>query len=193
MMKSVRTFSEPKSPGEVLRQRRASAPADEPYTAISPHENKKDSLDRESRAERPCVLVVDDHHDTRRAYADELRSSGFRTAEAENGVIALKMAHELHPDAILLDYAMPMMDGLQAALCLKRDPRTAQIPVVMITAFRDHVGERQQRCDDVLDKPCDPRDVVAKIWDVVWATAPRAKAAASAGSTRRFFFGRSRS
>ncbi len=162
-MERVRSFPEQGSPDEILRQREVSA---QPEEAISPHEDKNDSRDPESRGERPCVLVVDDHGDTRRAYSEELRESGFRTAEAENGVMALKLAHELQPDAILLDYAMPMMDGVQAALCLKRDPRTARIPVVMITAFRDHVGERQ-RFDEVLDKPCDPRDVVAKISDVL--------------------------
>ena len=107
----------------------------------------------------PCVLVVDDHKDTREAFVHELRAAGFRTAEAENGVLALKLAHELHPDAILLDYAMPMMDGLQAAHCLKRDPRTSNIPIVMVTAFRSVVAPRG-RWEELIDKPCDPRDVV---------------------------------
>src|SRR5437867_3358081 len=50
------------------------------------------------------VLVVDDHVDTRGAYAEHLRMEGFRTAEAENGVVAIKLARELLPDVILLDY-----------------------------------------------------------------------------------------
>ncbi len=139
------------------------APSD---TASSPHDDQNAPKDAASGDDAPCVLVADDHRDTREAFTHELRAAGFRTVEAENGVLALKLAHEVHPDAILLDYAMPMMDGLQAAHCLRRDPRTAGIPIVMVTAFRSLVGERG-RYEDVLDKPCDPRDVVARLKAVI--------------------------
>ncbi len=125
-----------------------------------------DKNDARAGVDAPFVLVVDDHKDTREAYVNELHAAGFRTAEAENGVIALKIAHAVHPDAILLDYAMPMMDGLQAALCLKRDPRTARIPIVLVTAFRALAGDRG-RYDEILEKPCDPRDVVAMLRAVI--------------------------
>jgi DNA-binding response OmpR family regulator len=131
-----------------------------------PHDDDDESNVATRDTKCPCVLVVDDHPDTREAYAEELRASGFRTAVAENGVVALKVAHAIMPDAILLDYAMPMMDGLQAALCLKRDPRTTQIPIVMITAYR-HLFRGRERADEVLDKPCDPRDVVARLRAVI--------------------------
>ena len=134
--------------------------------AIPPHDDQDATKESASGADAPCVLVVDDHRDTREAFTNELRAAGFRTIEAENGVLALKLAHEAHPDAILLDYAMPMMDGLQAAHCLRRDPRTAEIPIVMVTAFRSLVGGRG-RYEDVIDKPCDPRDVVATLREVI--------------------------
>lgn len=133
---------------------------------VPPHDDQSDPKEGAPSVDAPCVLVADDHRDTREAFANELRAAGFRTVEAENGVLALKLAHEVHPDAILLDYAMPMMDGLQAAHCLRRDPRTAGIPIVMVTAFRNLVGGRG-RYDEVLDKPCDPRDVVATLKAVI--------------------------
>jgi CheY-like chemotaxis protein len=112
------------------------------------------------------VLVVDDHVDTRGAYAQHLQTEGFRTAEADNGVIAIKMARELLPDAILLDYAMPMMDGVQASLVLKHDETTRGIPIIMLTAFHDLVRGRGL-CDRYLDKPCDPQKVVATLRSVL--------------------------
>jgi CheY-like chemotaxis protein len=125
-----------------------------------------DDKDAPSGVAAPFVLVVDDHVDTREAYAEYLRMAGFRIVEAENGVIAIKVAQEQMPDAILLDYAMPMMDGVQAALFLKRDARTRRIPIVMLTAFRDLVHNRGT-CDHYLDKPCDPRAVVDKLRSVL--------------------------
>lgn len=142
-----------------------SAPIDD--TTISPHDDQSATKDdAPDDVHTPCVLVADDHRDTREAFANELRAAGFRTVEAENGVLALKLAHEVHPDAILLDYAMPMMDGLQAAHCLRRDPRTAGIPIVMVTAFRSLVAA-SGRYEAVVDKPCDPRDVVATLKAVI--------------------------
>ncbi len=155
-----------KTASGALLERDVLAKASPGDAASSPHDDGNGSKDATPEALRPCVLVVDDHQDTREAYADELRAAGFRTVEAENGVVALKLAHEVGPVAILLDYAMPMMDGLQAAHCLRRDPRTAHIPLVMLTAYRNLVGVRG-RCDEVIDKPCDPREVVARVKDVL--------------------------
>lgn len=129
--------------------------------ANSPHEDRIAST-----VPRPFILVVDDHVDTREAYVAYLQMAGFRTAEAENGAIAIRRARELMPDAILLDYAMPMMDGVQASLFLKRDVRTRSIPIVMLTAFRDLVNGRGV-CDRYMDKPCDPKDVVETLRSVL--------------------------
>jgi two-component system cell cycle response regulator DivK len=122
-----------------------------------PHDDKDDTADPP-----PLVLVVDDHVDIRQAFAEELRYAGFRTVEAENGVIAVKLAHELLPDAVLLDFAMPMMDGVQASLCLKRDPLTRHIPIVLVSAFGDLL-HRRGRWDALLEKPCTPREATEKI------------------------------
>jgi CheY-like chemotaxis protein len=119
-----------------------------------------------TRLRRPLVLVVDDHTDTRDGFAEYLRMGGFRIMTAENGVIAIKVAREAAPDAIVLDYAMPLMDGAHAAIFLKRDPSTRHIPIVMVTAFRDRI-EGQRVCDAYFEKPCDPQDVTNALWSLL--------------------------
>lgn len=114
----------------------------------------------------PFVLIVEDHADTREAYSLHLRLSGFRTCEAENGAVGIRMARELHPDVIVLDYAMPLMDGVQASLFLKRDASTRTIPILMLTAFREALGGRAQ-CDAYLDKPCSPHAMVDKLRELL--------------------------
>ena len=159
----------PSFPG--VRRRRWSPPTstfsprdDKDATTVTPPVDPPESSG--TRLLQPLVLVVDDHDDTREGYAEYLRLVGFRTAVADNGVSAIKVARELVPDAILLDYAMPMMDGVQAALWLKRDEATRRIPIVMLTAFRDVVDQRGG-CAAYLEKPCDPQSVAEEVWRVL--------------------------
>lgn len=81
----------------------------------------------------PLVLIVDDVQDNRTIYVLFLKFSGFRIAEAENGVEALEKATTLLPDVIVMDLSLPVMDGWEATRRLKRDPRTKKIPVVILT------------------------------------------------------------
>ena len=114
----------------------------------------------------PLVLVVEDYQDAREMYVEYLRFSGFRVAEARNGVEALERAFALHPDIILMDLALPRMDGWEATRRLKRDPRTARIPVVALTghALAGHLeGARRAGCDAFVVKPCLPDALVSEI------------------------------
>src|SRR5688572_4961972 len=70
------------------------------------------------------VLVVDDFEDARELYCTCLEQAGYRTAEARNGLEAVERAIELRPDVVLLDLAMPVLDGIEAARRLKADERT---------------------------------------------------------------------
>src|SRR4029450_9860744 len=72
----------------------------------------------------PLVLVVDDFDDARDLYRTCLEQAGYRTAEARNGAEAVDRAIELRPDVVLLDLAMPVLDGVEAARRLKADERT---------------------------------------------------------------------
>ena len=76
-----------------------------------------------STEQGPLILVVDDYEDAREMYAEYLRFSGFRVAEARNGNEALEQAFALMPDLILMDLSLPGMDGWEATRQLKADER----------------------------------------------------------------------
>lgn len=114
----------------------------------------------------PLVLVVEDYPDAREMYVEYLKFSGFRVAEARNGIEALDRAFELHPDVILMDLALPRMDGWEATRRLKTDDRTRSIPVVALTghALAGHAeGARLAGCDVFVTKPCLPGMLVDEI------------------------------
>ena len=114
----------------------------------------------------PLVLVVEDYQDAREMYAAYLQFSGYRVAEATNGVEAIERALELIPDIILMDLALPKMDGWEATRRLKLDDRTRHIPIVALTghALAGHAeGARQAGCDSFVTKPCLPDALVAEI------------------------------
>jgi CheY-like chemotaxis protein len=114
----------------------------------------------------PLVLVVEDYQDAREMYAAYLAYSGYRVAEATNGVEAIEKTHELMPDIILMDLALPRMDGWEATRQLKTDERTRHIPIVALTghALPGHSeGARQAGCDAFVTKPCLPDALVAEV------------------------------
>ena len=115
---------------------------------------------------KPLVLVVEDYQDAREMYAAYLQFSGYRVAEATNGVEAIEQAQRLMPDIILMDLALPKMDGWEATRRLKSDDRTRNIPIVALTghALAGHAeGARQAGCDSFVTKPCLPDALVAEI------------------------------
>jgi two-component system, cell cycle response regulator DivK len=118
------------------------------------------------KRDRQLVLVVEDYQDAREMYAAYLQFSGFDVAEAGNGVEAVEKTAELLPDIVLMDLALPRMDGWEATRRLKADPRTRHIPVVALTghALAGHAdGAREAGCDAFVTKPCLPDALVAEI------------------------------
>ena len=116
--------------------------------------------------QNPLVLVVEDYQDAREMYAAYLQFSGYRVAEAANGLEALEKTRELMPDIILMDLALPKMDGWEATRQLKADERTRHIPIVALTghALAGHAeGARQAGCDAFVTKPCLPDALVSEI------------------------------
>ena len=115
---------------------------------------------------QPLVLVVEDYQDAREMYAAYLQFSGYRVAEATNGIEAIEQANELMPDIILMDLALPKMDGWEATRRLKMSDKTRHIPIVALTghALAGHAeGARQAGCDAFVTKPCLPDALVAEI------------------------------
>jgi two-component system cell cycle response regulator DivK len=114
----------------------------------------------------PLVLVVEDYQDAREMYAAYLQFAGFRVAEATNGLEAIEHSLALLPDIILMDLALPKMDGWEATRVLKSDERTRHIPIVALTghALAGHAdGARQAGCDAFVTKPCLPDALVIEI------------------------------
>ena len=91
---------------------------------------------------QPLVLVVDDYQDAREMYAEYLKASGFRVAEARTGIEAVAKARELQPDCILMDLSLPGIDGWEATRQLKADKSTTHIPVIAITGHASELASR---------------------------------------------------
>jgi two-component system cell cycle response regulator DivK len=80
------------------------------------------------------VLIVEDNDKNLKLARDVLRFHGFRTIEATNGEDGVLMAREAHPDLVLMDIALPGIDGVEATRRLKAEVATTSIPVVALTA-----------------------------------------------------------
>lgn len=122
--------------------------------------------DSKSKPRPPLVLVVDDYEDTRIIYAESLRFAGFRVEEAANGQDAVEKATALGPDVVVMDLAMPVMDGWEATRRLKADPRTRAIRIMAVTGH-DEGAHRllawRAGCDDFFSKPVLPHQLVSRI------------------------------
>lgn len=124
------------------------------------------------------VLVVDDFEDNRQMYAQYLSWSGFRVAEASNGEQALEQAFALQPSLIVMDLALPGLDGWEATRRLKQDKRTRDIPVLALTghALAGHSKRAKDAgCDAFLTKPCLPAALVAEVVRMIESTDARPK------------------
>ena len=115
---------------------------------------------------RPLVLLVEDHADTREMYGQYLRAHGFLTMIATHGREALDVAELLPPDLIVMDLAMPHLDGVETTRRLKHGAVTRHIPIIVCTGHVE--GSSMERaldagCDGYLTKPCWPADLLAEI------------------------------
>jgi two-component system, cell cycle response regulator DivK len=96
-------------------------------------------------------------------YAEFLSYKGFEVIQAQNGVQALAQAASLVPDFIILDLALPDIDGIEVTRKLKEAAQTASIPIVMLTANaqpRMLEAARKAGCEAVLVKPCTPEELL---------------------------------
>jgi DNA-binding response OmpR family regulator len=80
------------------------------------------------------ILVVDDNEDSVRIVRMIVQSAGFEVRVARNGKQALEAVDEAIPELIIMDVMMPEMDGVEALKALRESPRTARIPVILLTA-----------------------------------------------------------
>jgi two-component system, cell cycle response regulator DivK len=133
-------------------------------------------------AKAPLVLLVDDLQEARDMYATSLTRAGLRVAEATDGEHAMLKVITLMPDVVVMDLAMPVLDGWEATHRMKTHPRTRHIAIVALTG---HVTPRDlQRAEDagadvVLAKPCAPdmlNVVIQRLLDQRYGVRPEATA-----------------
>jgi DNA-binding response OmpR family regulator len=112
------------------------------------------------------ILAVDDEATHLHLIATILRAEGFEVLTAEDGQQALDVAKRHHPDLILLDVAMPLLDGWNVLQRLRDDSSTSLTPVFLVTARAqksDIEHGRRLGVEDYITKPFDPIDLVNRI------------------------------
>jgi len=114
----------------------------------------------------PAVLVVDDNQQNRELLQAYLEDVDCRTIPAADGPEALKIIAKDPPDLILLDVMMPKMSGFEVCRRVKNDPKTSEIPVIMVTAlneFGDIERGIDSGTDDFLSKPVNKLELLTRV------------------------------
>jgi DNA-binding response OmpR family regulator len=104
-----------------------------------------------------CVLIIEDDPDARHIYAEYLRMKGWTAFAAGDGRVGLNKAMELTPDVVVLDLAMPRVDGWTVLKQLRASSMTAQMTIVVVSAMPDtRDSALEAGADAYLAKPCSP-------------------------------------
>jgi two-component system phosphate regulon response regulator PhoB len=115
---------------------------------------------------KPKILVVDDEPDALELIEVNLKGAGYDVFSAANGREALEKARATPPSLILLDVMLPEVDGLEVCKSLRRDSKTALIPIIMLTARAaeiDRVVGLELGADDYITKPFSPRELILRV------------------------------
>jgi CheY-like chemotaxis protein len=114
----------------------------------------------------PSVLVVDDNQQNLELLLAYLEDVDCKTLAASDGAQALEIVKSSSPDLILLDVMMPKMSGFEVCRRIKNDPKTTDIPVIMVTALNE-LGDIERAInsgtDDFLSKPINKWELVTRV------------------------------
>ena len=102
------------------------------------------------------VLIVEDNELNMKLFHDLLDAHGYQTLQTRNGMDALRVAREQHPDLILMDIQLPEVSGLEVIKWLKDDESLRDIPIIAVTAFAmkgDEERIRRGGCEAYISKP----------------------------------------
>ncbi|MBL8149698.1 MAG: response regulator [Blastocatellia bacterium] len=116
------------------------------------------------------ILIVDDEQDLLDLMEIILEAEGYNVIKAINGKEALVKISTSMPDLVLLDVMMPIMDGWQVLKNMRKDARTENIPVVMVTAkigIEDKNRGLQEGASDYIGKPFSPKEVLSRIKSIL--------------------------
>jgi two-component system alkaline phosphatase synthesis response regulator PhoP len=112
------------------------------------------------------VLAIDDERDLIELVRYNLVSEGYEVIGAGDGEVGLSLAEQEKPDLILLDLMLPGIDGFEVCRALRADTKTAEIPIIMLTAKTsepDKIVGLEMGADDYITKPFSPRELTARI------------------------------
>lgn len=112
------------------------------------------------------ILVVEDQEDNRRILRDLLTNAGFELIEATTGEEGVRLAVRNHPDLILMDVQMPVLDGHEATKRIKAQPELRSIPIIVVTSYAlsgDEAKAKAAGADGYVAKPFSPRALLATI------------------------------
>jgi len=121
------------------------------------------------------VLIVEDDPLTSKLMRDVLHAKGFETREIGDGSAALSTAVDMCAGVVIMDVGLPGMDGVEASRLLKADPRTAEVPIVAVTAYvmpGDEERMQSAGCDAFLRKPLRLLDLVTVVESLVVGDQP---------------------
>ena len=127
---------------------------------------KADAAGSESIGQGQMILVVDDSPTETQIFVKILEKAGFSVETAGNGEEGVASAKRLRPSLILMDVVMPVLNGFQATRQLKKDPETADIPVIMVTTKdqdTDRTWGMRQGAADYLVKPVNPHALIDRV------------------------------
>ena len=105
------------------------------------------------------VLIVEDYEDTREFMKILLESYGYTVIEAGDGIEAVDRVKQYHPDLVLMDISLPLVDGLTATRTIRQfeSQSKMKVPIIAITAFGKNYYSKAMEagCNDLIDKPVD--------------------------------------
>ena len=116
------------------------------------------------------ILYVEDNEFNRKIVRQLLARTSYRLREAMDGEEGVAAALETRPDLILMDIQLPKMSGLDATRALRADPRTASVPIIVVTSFAlsgDDQKAKEAGATAYLAKPYSPRELLARIREIV--------------------------
>jgi len=119
---------------------------------------------------RKKILVVEDNTELLELLRLNLKAAGFAVATATNGIEAVKQAHSISPDLVVLDLVLPDLDGFAVCETLRKGPATASIPVIVVTGLTSDSARlaslRAGTCE-FMTKPVQPKQLVLKIHELL--------------------------
>ncbi|HEY0835357.1 MAG TPA: phosphate regulon transcriptional regulator PhoB [Azospirillum sp.] len=124
---------------------------------------------------KPLILIVEDEADLVTLLRYNLEKDGYRTVTAGDGEEALMLAGEQTPNLVLLDWMLPLMSGIEVCRQLRRNAKTRDIPIIMVTARgeeSDRVRGLNSGADDYITKPFSPTELSARVRAVLRRAQP---------------------